>query len=249
VTIDSLRAEVDIAIQTYLTRESPSTSRTKIDFQDSIPDLISYSVARSLHPSSLYPVVSPVEHVLKNESFPRFLLGVYGNANSARLNCLKFIGVAMMPAGLAASVLCTVKGWHRSLRIPGVILTAIGTVIIYAAWRDMCLILHWKEKVQQKPWELELGSGFGPENASMSSLCKDVATHKVGGQDVGDLKFECAPGWAQRYQRRWLLSRIFDRERRLEEQYIIRGHRIIFWQALWAGGLVCGALLVAFLSV
>jgi len=125
------------------------------------------------------------------------------------------------------------RRWDRGLRALGVIPVLVGIAIIYAAANGICVILHYRGRSQLKPWdvdsdheELVVGSGGGLEE-----------------------KGDGGVSWRQRYRRRWVVRRIFDREAVVQEQYILDGQRIIFGQAVWTGFLVCVPLLMVLLAV
>lgn len=96
--------------------------------------------------------------------------------------------------------------------------------------------------MQRKPWVIGPDAEMDLESVSVSSNDHAPSTRK-------DSRDESTLAWVKKYQRRWFISRVFDHTNEVQEAYIRRGQRIIFWQAIWVGFLVSGVLMVMFLPI
>lgn len=111
--------------------------------------------------------------------------------------------------------------------------------MLFSAWNGTCVILEGRGRVQRKPWDIISDAEGDLEGTGLNSGDSTHSTRKGS-------RHESLSAWVEGYQRRWFISRAFDRTTEVQEPYIKRGQRIIFWQAIWAGFLVYGVLVAAF---
>lgn len=254
VTLQSLREDVNLTISTYVCQGSP----LQLNLSSTERSLLSYALTRSLHPSSLALAANYVESHLRTESYPKFILSTFSNANPPRIVWAYCTGALLILSGLALGALTVMKShagdaarrhWHRATRLLGVIPFFVGVVTVYAAWHGMCVILHQRGRYQRRPWDTYYLNRTSGTSASGSDWEKETgAMGRYFRMGDGE-EWQERGSWRRKYTRRFLLRRIFDREAMIKEQHILDGQRVVFGQAVWMGLLVSLPLCVLLLAV
>ncbi|KAL7267760.1 hypothetical protein RUND412_009639 [Rhizina undulata] len=233
-TIQPFREEISRIIATYISTGSPRelnvSSRERI--------AVLHALENTTHPSALEVLKRPVEEVLRTQAHPAFIQWSICNGNRARVLFARALGVSMILIGFLVAVLLTLSGGNRGLRALGAIGWFFGTSTLLAALKGLCIVLHGAHHQNIRPWELwndnESGKGsgdrfsfdaFGPKNS-----------------------YEDEP-WVAKYENRFFLRKIFDREMYIEEPALREVQNAIAVKSIVTATVCAAALSAIFIMV
>ncbi|CZT50937.1 uncharacterized protein RSE6_12011 [Rhynchosporium secalis] len=185
-------------------------------------ELVLYAIANNNHPSSFAVALRAADNVLRNDSYPKFLQLATPNMNRIRQKFAYCMGYVCITLGLVYAASMCLTSARREWRLFAVPLIVIGVATLSAARHGMCLVLHSFGHYQVKPWEV-----YDPEQAERAHANPEVF---LGGKYNGESK-----DWVQRYNRRYAMRKIFDKEAPVEDPRIRDAQNIIFGQGLFIG--------------
>lgn len=198
-------------------------------------ELVLYALARNNHPSSFAVALRAADHVLRNDSYPKFLQLATPNMNRIRQMFAYSMGYLCIVLGVLYACVMAMSKARREWRLLAVPLIVLGVATLYAARHGMCLVLHSLGHYQVKPWEV-----YDPENAERAHANPEVF---LGGKYNSQSR-----DWVQRYNRRYTMRKIFDQEAPVVEPRIRDAQNVIFGQGLFTGfvaSLVVMAMVVS----
>ena len=199
-------------------------------------ELVLYALARNNHPTSFSVALRAADHVLRNDSYPKFLQLATPNMNRIRQQFAYSMGYLCIVLGIAYAGVISMSKAEREWRLFAIPLVVLGVATLYAARRGMCLVLHSLAHYQVKPWEV-----YDPEHAERAHANPEVF---LGGKYNSESR-----DWVQRYNRRYAMRKIFDKEAPVEEPRIRDAQNVIFGQGLFTGFLASVVVMAVFLSL
>ncbi|TGO28567.1 hypothetical protein BPAE_0026g00570 [Botrytis paeoniae] len=189
-------------------------------------------LSATTHPSAFQPIVETVESSLRHQAHPNFIRWSICNGNKQRQVFAKGLGVALIIFGFLYAILTTLSNMSRGWRAFSALFWILGISTLYAAFRGMCVVLHGLHHRHLRPWEL-----WESEDSAM--YLDDTS---CSGKD------EEYP-WVKKYEKRFVIRKIFDREVWVQEPALRQIQDIIFLQSLLIGTGVAVVLTVIFLAV
>ncbi|TGZ82464.1 hypothetical protein EX30DRAFT_370557 [Ascodesmis nigricans] len=200
-TIQPFRNEMSRVIAVYLAESSPR----ELNLSSSDRAKAIKAVAQTTHPSALEHVNRHVEELLRLQSHPNFVRWSLCNGNRPRVIFARGLGVAMMVGGFTIAILLTLGSGKRGYRALAAIPWALGIATLWAGLKGMCVVLHGWHHRHLRPWELWVDED---EKSHGSKLSFDL--------DDRPNSYEDEP-WVKKYEKRFLVRKIFDREVWIEE--------------------------------
>ncbi|KAL5317238.1 hypothetical protein ACEPPN_014333 [Leptodophora sp. 'Broadleaf-Isolate-01'] len=199
-------------------------------------ELVLYALSRSNHPSSFSVALRAADHVLRSDSYPKFLQLATPNMNRIRQQFAYSMGYLCIFLGVVYAGVMSMSRAPREWRLFAIPLIVLGVATLYAARRGMCLVLHSLGHYQVKPWEV-----YDPEHAERAHANPEVF---LGGKYNSESR-----DWVQRYNRRYAMRKIFDKEAPVVEPRIRDAQNVIFGQGLFTGFLASLVVMAVFMSL
>ncbi|KAL2069256.1 hypothetical protein VTL71DRAFT_15594 [Oculimacula yallundae] len=199
-------------------------------------ELVLFALQRSNHPSSFAVALRAADQVLRNDSYPKFLQLATPNMNRIRQKFAYTMGYLCITLGIFYASIMSLTRARREWRLFGVPLVVLGVATLFAARRGMCLVLHSFGHYQVKPWEVH-----DPEHAERAHANPEVF---LGGKYNSE-----SSDWVHRYNRRYAMRKIFDKEAPVEEPRIRDAQNVIFGQGLFTGFLGSVVIMAIFMSL
>lgn len=189
-------------------------------------------LSTTTHPTAFQPIVATVEYSLRHQAHPNFIHWSICNSNKPRQVFAKGLGIALIVFGFLYAILTTLSNMSRGWRAFSAVFWVLGISTLYASFRGMCVVLHGLHHRHLRPWELW-------ESEESAMYLEDKAS-------CG--KKEEYP-WVKKYEKRFIIRKIFDREVWVQEPALRQIQDIIFLQSLLTGFGVAVVLTVIFLAV
>ncbi|KAK2626483.1 hypothetical protein QTJ16_003658 [Diplocarpon rosae] len=227
ISVQNLWKEVGHIVADYI---SPAGAYA-LNLSHNHRQMLIYALERSNHPSAMKLAFDCADGVLRNDSYPKFLQLATPNMNRSRQRFAYSMGFILVVLGTSFAVVMTLSCLSRAWRLLAIPMIVLGVSTLYAARHGMCLVLHSLGHYQVKPWEVfsdEEGERIKPEvflGGSYKPECKD---------------------WVRRYNRRYTLRKIFDKEAPIQEPRIRDAQTVIFGQGIFAG-LIASVIIVGFI--
>jgi len=102
---------------------------------------------------------------LRSHSHPKFIRWATSNGNRPRILFLRLVGILLVLLGLILDTLLILSRQSHFLRITCLVLLWPGLTILIAAYKRLCVVLHFYSERQLRPWEL---FGDSPEEKGMA---------------------------------------------------------------------------------
>ncbi|KAI6717162.1 hypothetical protein PZA11_001706 [Diplocarpon coronariae] len=230
ISVQNLWREVGYIVADYI---SPDGTHA-LNLSHNHRKILMYALERSNHPSAMKLAFDCADGVLRNDSYPKFLQLATPNMNRIRQKFAYSMGSLLIVMGISFAVVTTLSRLPRAWRLFAVPMIVLGVSTLYAARRGMCLVLHSLGHYQVKPWEVF--------NAEESKERERINPEVFLG---GSYKPECRD-WVQRYNRRYAMRKIFDKEAPIQEPRIRDAQNVILGQGLFAG-FVMSSIVVGFI--
>lgn len=263
VTVQPFRNEYCGVIKHYIVETSPRALKlSKHDRQwclDAAP--------HTTHPSALLPAFLAVEENLRTNLHPNFIRWTRSNSNRASMLFLRAAGVVMFLLGAGMDVLLILSGQSRFLRVLCLILWWPGLTVFIAACKDICLLLHYRDVRELRPWEIFPADSEADQNVKDVYVPSPVSAGSEKGLGVGGMSFvgkqEGKPSmrtfgpknnydderWYGLYKKRSVWSKVLDKTTPVRNPTLrAMQDRTIFYAVLW-GGLLATTLVVGSLIV
>ncbi|KAK6952504.1 hypothetical protein Daesc_007043 [Daldinia eschscholtzii] len=251
VTIQPFRAEINRVIATYIADDAPRQLNLSSKEQKGVVQALAFTT----HPSAFRTIVRSIEDTLRRQAHPNFIRWTICNGNPARVTFARSLGVGTILCATIGAIILTLssagRGWRALFAIPWV----VGIATLIAAYKGMCVVLHGLHHRHVRPWEL-----FDSAEVFDESELEDQSSSRRGGGEEGckgnnsfdsfgsSNSYEDEP-WVVRYEGRWLVRKVFDREVWIQEPALRQIQDIIFVQSLLAALLGAGVLTAVFVAV
>ncbi|KAK5635777.1 hypothetical protein RRF57_011489 [Xylaria bambusicola] len=236
-TIQPFRMEINRVITTYIVDDSPRQLNLSAREQKAVVRALSYTT----HPSALHTIFQNIENTLRRQAHPNFIRWVICNGNPARVTFARGLGVGSILVALIGSIILTLSQAGRGWRALFAILWVFGIATLITAVKGMCVVLHGLHHRHVRPWEL-----FVDDNSTdIDELCNGKRSFDSFGSSNS---YEDEP-WVIKYQRRFYVRRVFDREVWIQEPALRQIQDTIFLQSMLMAFLGAGVLTAIFVAV
>ncbi|KAI8959710.1 hypothetical protein F5Y11DRAFT_332155 [Daldinia sp. FL1419] len=242
-TIQPFRAEIDRIIATYIADDAPRQLNLSSREQKGVVQALAYTT----HPSAFRTIAMSIEDTLRRQAHPNFIRWVIRNGNPIRVTFARSLGAGTILCATIGAIILTLSSAGRGWRALFSIGWVLGIATLIAAYKGMCVVLHGLHHRHVRPWEL-----FDPATSHDESELEDQGKEPKGHSSFDSFgsanSYEDEP-WVVRYERRWLLRKVFDREVWIQEPALRRIQDVIFVQSLLGALLGAGVLTGIFVAV
>ncbi|KAF8864649.1 hypothetical protein BDZ45DRAFT_669422 [Acephala macrosclerotiorum] len=228
---ERLHEEVNWIKDTFIVQDSPE----QLNLDHRTREIVLYALERTNHPSSFGLAVECANGTLRRQ-YTEFLKVSAPVTNTTRIITTYLISMSLLVAGIGYGVMMVLSPYNRAWRVLSFPFLSLGVSIFYATFRGLSVVLYPLAHYQIKPWDLEINAG-----ERLSHIHPD-----------NFLAGEVAPEsreWVQRYHRRFLIRKTFDKEGPIQDAQLRYGELVLYGQALWAGTLVGLALVGGLLGL
>ncbi|KAI5464140.1 hypothetical protein BGZ63DRAFT_411935 [Mariannaea sp. PMI_226] len=232
-TIQPFREEINRVIVTYIMDGAPRQLNLSAPEQKAALTSLSHTT----HPSAFRAVFKIVDSALRRQAHPNFVRWSICNGNPARVFFARSLGVGLIIAGIVIGILLTLSKARRGYRALAAIALVLGISTLVAAYKGMCVVLHGMHHRHVRPWELFVDS------ERPNSLDKQSFESFGSGNSYED------EPWVVKYEKRFFIRKIFDREVWIQEPALRQIQDTIFVQALLASVLLGGVMTAIFVAV
>ena len=223
------------------------------------------ALAYTTHQSAFREVINNVEHTLRQQAHPNFIRYAICNGNRPRVIFARGLGVFLIIAGIVTDILLTLSSAKRAWRVLPIILLILGVSTLIAAWKGMCVVsitiiislyrksnitsqvLHGMHHRHVRPWELFMDEDEMPEKTS-DEFSRRTSIGIESLKSNSSNSWEDEP-WVEKYKKRNIIRKIFDRETWIEEPALRQIQDTIFVQSLLGALLVSAIIVVIFVAV
>ncbi|KAI0423090.1 hypothetical protein F5X98DRAFT_360187 [Xylaria grammica] len=236
-TIQPFRSEINRVIATYIVDDSPRQLNLSSCEQKAVVRALSYTT----HPSALRTLSQNIENTLRRQAHPNFVRWSICNGNPARVTFARGLGVGTILVATAGSIILTLSKAGRGWRAPFAILWVLGIATLVTAAKGMCVVLHGLHHRHVRPWEL-----FVEDNATG---LEPLHEGKRSFDSFGSCNsYEDEP-WVVKYQRRFYVRKVFDREVWIQEPALRQIQDTIFLQSVLLALFGASTLTAIFVAV
>ena len=233
VTVQPYRDEINRIISIYIAEGSPR----ELNLSGRARTAALHALQNTTHPSALLPIVQSVEYTLRLSAHPNFIRWTICNGNRPRVIFARGLGIAGIVVGFLADLIITLSSASRPWRVLPFLGWFIGIATLIAAWKGMCVVLHGMHHSHLRPWELFTDEPLNEKPVSEESLLSTSTN-----------SFEDEP-WIEKYKKRNVIRKVFDRERYIKEPALRQIQDTIFLQALLAAFIVSAIFVGIFCAV
>ncbi|KAI0870785.1 hypothetical protein GGS24DRAFT_91794 [Hypoxylon argillaceum] len=242
-TIQPFRAEINRVIATYIIDGAPRQLNLSSREQKTLVQALSHTT----HPSALRAVSQGIENTLRRQAHPNFIRWTICNGNPARVTFARGLGAASILLATAGAVLTALSGAGRGWRALWAPLWVFGIATLVTAAKGMCVVLHGLHHRHVRPWELFVDDEDDHDGGGKQSY--DSGNGKRSFDSFGSCNsYEDEP-WVVRYDRRFYVRKVFDREVWIQEPALRQIQDTIFLQSMLVALLGAGVLAGIFVAV
>ncbi|KAA8908640.1 hypothetical protein FN846DRAFT_653865 [Sphaerosporella brunnea] len=231
-SIQPFRDEISRIIAIYLAEGAPR----ELNLSSRDRQAVIKALARTTHPSALKHVKDHIEDLLRFQSHPNFIRWSICNGNKPRVAFAVGLGTFCILGGILSSLIVTLGSVGRGWRAFGAIGWLLGSATLFAAMKGMCVVLHGRHRRHVRPWEL------WNDDAEMKGSKDSFETSSSTNS------YEDEP-WVEQYEKRSLISRIFDKEVWIEEPALRQVQDTIAVQSIICAAFFTGVLTAIFMVV
>jgi len=196
-------------------------------------------------PTALYFISQNVEASLRQQHHPNFILDAICNGNRPRVIFARGLGAALILFGIILAVILTMSEKHRGWRWFSMLLWMLGVSTSIAAWKGMCVVLHGLHHRHVRPWEmfqtssnsLNTPATLTSPDTELGASTEDPLNPRSTARNDATTQY-----WTERYAKRNIVRKIFDREVWIQEPALRQVQDKIFVQALVVA--ILGSLVV-----
>lgn len=229
--IERLREEADWIKDTFIVQDAPE----QLNLDHRTREIILYALEHSNHPSAFGLAVECTNGALRRQ-YTEFLKVAAPVTKTTRIIMAYLISMSLLFAGIGYGAMMILSPYNRAWRILSFPLLSLGAAILYATIRRLSITLYPLGHYQIKPWDLETNTG-----ERLSHIHPD--NFLAGEFDPKSRE------WIQRYHRRFLIRKTFDKEGPIQDRQLRYGELVLIGQALWFGTLVGMVLVGCLLGV
>lgn len=222
---------------TYLSRKSSF----QLNISSREKDILLHALAVTTHPSAFTYVMKEVEKDIRRQLHPNFIRWTIRNGNKPRVIFARGLGVFCIVGGIVLATILTLSKLGRGWRALPAILWVLGFSTLFAAIKGMCVVLHGFHHRQLHPWEYfssEVEADAELRHNSLDSMDTLVSFNS----------YEDAP-WVQKYEKKNLIRKIFDREVWIKEPALRQIQDKIFLQSVLMSLVLAGILCAIFIPL
>ncbi|KAI1815437.1 hypothetical protein GGS20DRAFT_597030 [Poronia punctata] len=236
-TIQPFREEINRVITTYLVEGAPR----QLNLSDREYQAVFHALSYTTHPTAFRTLAQIIERMLRQQAHPNFVRWNIRNCNPTRVTFARGLGVGITLLATIGAIATTLSGAQRGWRALFAIPWVSGLSTLITATKGMCVVLHGLHRQHVRPWELFADDPLG-------------STEKLSGgnnsfESFGSRNsYEDEP-WVARYDRRFVVRKIFDREIWIQEPALRRIQDTVFLQSVLFALLGTGALTAVFVAV
>ncbi|KAI1176487.1 hypothetical protein F4777DRAFT_577982 [Nemania sp. FL0916] len=257
-TIQPFRAEINRVIATYIIDGSPRQLNLSAREQKAVVQALGYTT----HPSALRTLAQSIENTLRRQAHPNFIRWTICNGNPARVTFARGLGAGSILLAAVGSIALTLSSAGRGWRALFAPLWIFGIATLITAIKGMCVVLHGLHHRHVRPWELfvdddddthhedDKSSNHSKQNSiDKSGTVEQLCSSKRSFDSFGSCNsYEDEP-WVVKYEKRFYVRRVFDREIWIQEPALRQIQDIIFVQSMLSALLGAGILTAIFVAV
>ncbi|KAI3321525.1 hypothetical protein HD806DRAFT_502782 [Xylariaceae sp. AK1471] len=236
-TIQPFRAEINRVIATYFADDSPRQLNLSAREQRAVVQALSYTT----HPSVFHTLSQNIENTLRRQAHPNFIRWTICNGNPARVTFARGLGAGSILLATIGSIVLTLSHAGRGWRALFAILWVFGIATLITAIKGMCVVLHGLHHRHVRPWELFVDDS----TSSVEMLCEGKQSFDSFGSSNS---YEDEP-WIVKYDRRFYVRKVFDREVWIQEPALRQIQDTIFLQSMLSALLGAGILTAILVAV
>ncbi|CZR51650.1 uncharacterized protein PAC_01527 [Phialocephala subalpina] len=225
--VQRLSEEANWIKDTFIVQHAPE----QLNLDHRTREIILYALKRSNHPTAFGLAVECAKANLRRH-YAEFLKVSAPTTNTTRIIMAYLISMSLLVSGIGFSFFVIFSKQSRFWRLLSFPLVSLGIALLYATQCRLSVVLYPLGHYQIKPWDIELNC-LSPER--LSSIHPDNFL-------AGEVDPESRE-WVQRYNRRFLIRKTFDKEGPIQDAQLRYGELMLVGQALWAGTLI-GLVLV-----
>ncbi|KAI1323939.1 hypothetical protein F5Y16DRAFT_382347 [Xylariaceae sp. FL0255] len=238
-TIQPFRTEINRVITTYIADDAPRQLNLSSREQKAVVQALSYTT----HPSAFLTLARTIETTLRKQAHPNFIRWTICNGNPARVTFARGLGVSTVLLATIGAIILTLSGAGRGWRALFAILWVIGIATLITAVKGMCVVLHGLHHRHVRPWELFLDEAGA--NDSVEQLCQGQRSFDSFGSGNS---YEDEP-WIVRYDHRFYVRKVFDRQVWIQEPALRTIQDTIFLQSMLCALMGAAVLTAIFVAV
>ncbi|CZS87946.1 hypothetical protein WAI453_000334 [Rhynchosporium graminicola] len=252
-SIQPMREEINRIMRHYLAFTAPR--ELNISHKDRAQCL--HALQHTTHPSALAPAVNIAEAALRGQSHPNFIRWSICNGNKPRVFFVRTMGVSNIIIGFVIAIALTLSKASRWWRIFAALEWFIGISTMVAAYKGLCVIMHHSHARNLRPWEqdidneskemhrnsfssmenraVQMASRIGDYNGKLGDE-EDAASFRSSTMQTFGPKncFDNAT-WANKYERKSLLRKVFDKQTWTQDETLrVLQDKIVLGANLWA---------------
>lgn len=211
----SFRREMETIIATYIVEGG--RRQLNLSAQERFAALS--ALQKTAHPSAFLFVAKNVETSLRQQHHPNFIIDAICNGNRPRVVFARGLGAALILFGIIYALVLTLSDKPKKFRAVAAVFWVLGISTSIAAWKGMCVVLHGLHHRHVRPWEMFQANGELGQNDPLEP--KGTARNDV-----------TTEYWVERYAKRNIVRKIFDREVWVQEPALRQIQDAIFLQAI-----------------
>lgn len=238
--VQPFRLEIDRIISHYIAAGSPR----ELNLSHKDRNAVLHALRHTTHPSAFFPIRDMLDSILRGEAHPNFIRWSICNGNKPRTIFLRCFGATILTLGFLTAILLTLSSASRWWRISAALAWWFGLTNFIAAYKGLCILLHRRGTRNVRPWEV----GDDEDGVTLIRDCDRLPVNdltisyadtksrwpvkmEVFGSSNGSLK----DYWMDKWQRKPLRRKIFDKKVRVHEQGLaLIQNKIVIQAEAWA---------------
>ncbi len=221
--VQPFRLEIDRITSHYLVAGSPR--ELSISHKDR--NAVLHALQHTTHPSAFFPIRDKLDSILRTEAHPNFIRWSICNGNKPRTIFLRCFGATVLTLGFLSAILLTLSSASRWWHIFVALAWWFGITNLIAAYKGLCILLHRRRTRNVRPWEVcddedgvnLIREGDGSSvNGSTVSYADTKSRWPVKMEVFGSSNGSLRDYWMDKWQRKSLWRKIFDKKVKVHEQ-------------------------------
>jgi hypothetical protein len=147
-----MREEINRIMRHYLAFTSPR--ELNLSHQDRASCL--HALQHTTHPTALLPAVKITEAALRGQSHPNFVRWSICNGNRPRVFFVRTASTNGVILGFVLAIVLTLSRKSRWWRLFAAVLWFLSFSAAVAAYKGLCVIMHFSHSRALRPWEQNL---------------------------------------------------------------------------------------------
>jgi hypothetical protein len=147
-----MREEINRIMRHYLAFTSPR----ELNLSHKDRALCLHALQHTTHPTALLPAVKITEAALRGQSHPNFIRWSICNGNRPRVFFVRTAATNGAALGFVLAIVLTLSRKSRWWRLFAAIIWFLGFSAAVAAYKGLCVIMHFSHSRALRPWEQNL---------------------------------------------------------------------------------------------